>query len=109
MASITTTLNDVIGPAVGQGWREVGDLAAAFALCSLISLEREVRRKSANPRTHGLIILGAALFVLKQVTAAVGAACGAGLLLLGAAVTAGHYIAAVVYPFVVRRRSSERE
>ena len=154
-ATTSTVLADVLGPAVGQGWREITNLIAAFVLCSLIGLEREVRRKSAGLRTHALVGLGAALFVLVSkygfldvvgqsvafdpsrvaaqivsgigflgaglifvrrdavrglttaavvwLTAAVGAACGAGLLLLGATVTAGHYVAVVVYPFLVRR------
>jgi putative Mg2+ transporter-C (MgtC) family protein len=143
------------GPAQGQGWRELFDLAAAFVLGSLIGLEREVRRKSAGLRTHALVALGAALFVLVSkfgfldivgsqvsldpsrvaaqivsgigfigaglifvrrdsvrglttaavvwVTAAVGAACGAGLVLVGAAVTGAHYLAVVCYPLVIHR------
>ena len=114
-----------------------------------------MRRKSAGLRTHALVGLGAALFVLVSkygflnvvgpnialdpsrvaaqivsgigfigaglifvrrdsvrglttaavvwVTAAIGAACGAGLILLGVAVTAAHFLAVVGFPYVVRR------
>jgi putative Mg2+ transporter-C (MgtC) family protein len=52
------------GQPSGQGWTQFGELAAALALCSLIGLEREFRQKSAGLRTHTLVGLGAALFVL---------------------------------------------
>jgi putative Mg2+ transporter-C (MgtC) family protein len=52
------------GQAVGQGWAQVGDLAVAFVLCSLIGLERELRDKSAGLRTQTVVGLGAALFAL---------------------------------------------
>jgi putative Mg2+ transporter-C (MgtC) family protein len=48
----------------GQGWTQVGELALAFALSSLIGLEREWRHKSAGLRTHTLVGFGAALFVI---------------------------------------------
>jgi putative Mg2+ transporter-C (MgtC) family protein len=144
-----------LGPSLGQGWREIGYLVAAFVLCSLIGLERQVRRKSAGLRTHALVGLGAALFVLISkyafmnvigphvvldpsrvaaqivsgigfigaglifvrrdsvrglttaavvwVTAAVGAACGGGLVLLATVVTAAHYLTVVAFPFIIRR------
>jgi putative Mg2+ transporter-C (MgtC) family protein len=47
-----------------QGWKQVGELGLAFALSSLIGLEREWRQKSAGLRTHTLVGLGAALFVI---------------------------------------------
>ncbi|ASU78584.1 magnesium transporter MgtC [Actinopolyspora erythraea] len=40
------------------------ELGAALLLSSLIGLEREVRAKSAGLRTHALVGVGAALFVL---------------------------------------------
>lgn len=147
-------LVSVLGPAHGQGWQELFDLLAAFVLGSLIGLEREVRRKSAGLRTHALVALGSALFVLVSkwgfldvigphvafdpsrmaaqivsgigflgaglifvrrdavrglttaavvwLTAAVGAACGAGLILIAAAVTLAHYLAVIGYPVVIR-------
>jgi putative Mg2+ transporter-C (MgtC) family protein len=48
----------------GQGWVQIGDLALAFALSSLIGLEREGRQKSAGLRTHTLVGFGSALFLL---------------------------------------------
>jgi putative Mg2+ transporter-C (MgtC) family protein len=48
----------------GQGLKQVGELALAFGLSSLIGLEREWRQKSAGLRTHALVGLGAALFLL---------------------------------------------
>jgi putative Mg2+ transporter-C (MgtC) family protein len=50
--------------AAGQGWAQIGGLALAFALSSIIGLERELRHKSAGLRTHTLVGVGAALFVL---------------------------------------------
>lgn len=49
---------------LGQGWRQFGALVLAFALSSVIGLEREWRQKSAGLRTHTLVGLGAALFVI---------------------------------------------
>src|SRR5580658_3260974 len=48
----------------GQGLKQVAELALAFALSSLIGLEREWRQKSAGLRTHTLVGTGAALFLL---------------------------------------------
>jgi putative Mg2+ transporter-C (MgtC) family protein len=48
----------------GQGWTQIAQLALAFALSSLIGLEREWRQKSAGLRTHTLVGVGAALFLL---------------------------------------------
>ncbi|MCW2842694.1 MAG: magnesium transporter MgtC [Nocardioides sp.] len=48
----------------GQGWLQVGELGLAFVLSSVIGLERELRQKSAGLRTHTLVGLGAALFML---------------------------------------------
>jgi putative Mg2+ transporter-C (MgtC) family protein len=48
----------------GQGLKQVGELALAFALSSLIGLEREWRQKSAGLRTHTLVGFGAALFLI---------------------------------------------
>jgi putative Mg2+ transporter-C (MgtC) family protein len=47
-----------------QGWRQIGELGLAFVLSSLIGLEREWRQKSAGLRTHTLVGVGAALFVI---------------------------------------------
>jgi putative Mg2+ transporter-C (MgtC) family protein len=48
----------------GQGLKQFGELALAFALSSLIGLEREWRQKSAGLRTHTLVGTGAALFLI---------------------------------------------
>jgi putative Mg2+ transporter-C (MgtC) family protein len=48
----------------GQGLKQIGELALAFGLSSLIGLEREWRQKAAGLRTHALVGVGAALFVL---------------------------------------------
>ncbi|GAA1159902.1 MgtC/SapB family protein [Nocardioides aquiterrae] len=49
---------------VGQGWPQVAELGLAFVLSSLVGAEREYRQKSAGLRTHTLVGVGAALFVL---------------------------------------------
>jgi len=48
----------------GQGFKQIGELALAFALSSLIGVEREWRQKAAGLRTHTLVGVGAALFLL---------------------------------------------
>jgi putative Mg2+ transporter-C (MgtC) family protein len=140
----------------GQGWRQAGELAAALLLSAAIGLEREIRQKDAGLRTHTLVGLGAALFMLISkygfsdvledklivldpsrmaaqivsgigfvgaglifvrrdgvrglttaasiwVTAAVGAAAGAGLLVL-AALSTGMYLVVTLALSVARRR-----
>lgn len=54
----------IIGEPLGQGWGQLAELALAFVLSSGIGLERELRQKSAGLRTHALVGVGAALFVL---------------------------------------------
>lgn len=48
----------------GEGWRQAGELGLALLLSALIGLEREVRQKNAGLRTHTLVGVGAALFML---------------------------------------------
>jgi uncharacterized membrane protein YhiD involved in acid resistance len=48
----------------GQGWRQAGELGVALLLSGSIGLEREVRHKDAGLRTHILVGIGAALFML---------------------------------------------
>ena len=48
----------------GQGLTQIGELALAFGLASLIGLEREWRQKSAGLRTHTLVGFGAALILI---------------------------------------------
>lgn len=145
----------VLSEPTGQGWAQVIDLATALVLSSLIGLERELGQKSAGLRTHALVGVGAALFVLISkygftnvletgkvildpsrvaaqivtgigfigaglifvrrdavqglttaavvwLTAAVGAACGAGLPVLAAVATGGHFLVAQGYPRLTR-------
>jgi putative Mg2+ transporter-C (MgtC) family protein len=47
-----------------QGWKQMGELGLAFGLASLIGLEREWRHKATGLRTHTLVGVGAALFVI---------------------------------------------
>ena len=48
----------------GEGWRQATELGLALALSALIGLEREIRQKNAGLRTHTLVGVGAALFML---------------------------------------------
>ena len=48
----------------GQGWLQIGELALAFVLSSLIGLERQLRGKSAGLRTQAIVGTAAALFLL---------------------------------------------
>jgi putative Mg2+ transporter-C (MgtC) family protein len=57
-------MNDAFYSSLGQGWPQFADLALAFVLTSLIGLERRAKRKSAGLRTHALVGLGTALFML---------------------------------------------
>lgn len=53
-----------MGLPLGQGWVQIGELALALLLSALIGLEREMRQKDAGLRTHTLVGVGAALFML---------------------------------------------
>lgn len=57
-------VSDAFSESTGQGWAQVGCLFVAFVLSSLIGLEREWRQKSAGLRTHTLVGVGSALFML---------------------------------------------
>ena len=48
----------------GEGWRQAAELGLALVLSAMIGLEREMRQKSAGLRTHTLVGVGAALFML---------------------------------------------
>src|SRR5580692_11791564 len=54
----------VARPLNGEGWRQVGELGLALVLSASIGLEREIRQKHAGLRTHTLVGVGAALFML---------------------------------------------
>ena len=51
-------------PLGGEGWLQIGELGLALLLSACIGLEREIRQKNAGLRTHTLVGLGAALFML---------------------------------------------
>lgn len=62
---------DALGSAAGaahalnsEGWLQAGELGLALLLSAAIGLEREVRQKNAGLRTHTLVGVGAALFML---------------------------------------------
>ncbi|HEY3976885.1 MAG TPA: MgtC/SapB family protein [Streptosporangiaceae bacterium] len=48
----------------GEGWRQAAELGLALVLSAVIGLEREIRQKNAGLKTHTLVGLGAALFML---------------------------------------------
>jgi putative Mg2+ transporter-C (MgtC) family protein len=54
----------VAGSANVEGWTQIGELGLALMLSALIGVEREIRQKSAGLRTHTLVGIGAALFIL---------------------------------------------
>src|SRR6202451_4480513 len=140
----------------GEGWRQAAELGLALVLSALIGLEREIRQKSAGLRTHTLVGVGAALFMLISkygftdvlepgrvvldpsrvaaqivtgvgflgaglifvrrdavrglttaaaiwVTAAIGAASGAGLPLLAVFTPGLYFLIVLVFPAVTRR------
>lgn len=58
------TLDDLNAPFAGQGLVQVGELILAFALASMIGLERELRSKSAGLRTQTIVGTASALMVL---------------------------------------------
>ncbi len=154
LTTLTPTLLDSGSPNI-QGWAQIAELMSAFALSMIIGIEREVHQKSAGLRTHTLVGVGAALFMLISkygfndvlvpgrivldpsrvaaqivsgvgflgaglifvrrdsvrglttaaavwVTAAIGAACGAGLILLALAATFIYLVVATVFPLLAR-------
>nr|WP_253778332.1 MgtC/SapB family protein [Goodfellowiella coeruleoviolacea] len=54
----------MFGQTTGQGWTQLALLTLALVLSSLIGLERELRQKNAGLRTHTLVGLGSALFLM---------------------------------------------
>ncbi|MGC2192208.1 MAG: MgtC/SapB family protein, partial [Candidatus Dormiibacterota bacterium] len=48
----------------GESWLQASELGLALLLSAAIGLERELRQKSAGLRTHTLVGVGAALFML---------------------------------------------
>src|SRR6201992_3833296 len=47
-----------------EGWPQAGELGRGLLLSAVIGLEREIRQKSAGLRTHTMVGVGAALFML---------------------------------------------
>ena len=47
-----------------EGWLQAGELGLALLLSAVIGVEREIRQKSAGLRTHTMVGVGAALFML---------------------------------------------
>ena len=152
---LSPTVGVLFGEPTGQGWTQMAELGSAFLLSALIGLEREVRQKSAGLRTHTLVGVGAALFMLISkygftdvlqtgrvvldpsrvaaqvvsgigfiggglifvrrdavrglttaavvwLTAAVGAACGAGLPVLAAVATGIHFLTVLGFSSLAR-------
>jgi putative Mg2+ transporter-C (MgtC) family protein len=140
----------------GEGWLQAGELGLALLLSAAIGAEREIRQKNAGLRTHTLVGVGAALFMLISkygftdvleprlvvldpsrvaaqivtgvgflgaglifvrrdsvrglttaaaiwVTAAIGAAAGAGLPVLAVLATGIYFLVAVAFPLATRR------
>ena len=144
----------------GQGLLQLGELALAFLLSSIVGIEREMRQKSAGLRTYTLVGVAPALFTLISeygfndilrpqvvvldpsriaaqvvsgigfigggvifmrrdavrglttaasvwLTAALGMACGAGLMVLAIATTLAHLNIMFVFPLLVRHLPTE--
>lgn len=53
-----------LGLSGSQEWAQLGDLGLAFMLSAIIGVERQLRQRSAGLRTHTLVGVGSALFVL---------------------------------------------
>ncbi len=59
-----TVTTDLSAPLAGQGLVQVGEVLLAFALASLVGLERQLRSKSAGLRTQAIVGTAAALMLL---------------------------------------------
>jgi putative Mg2+ transporter-C (MgtC) family protein len=65
VAISVTTAAALARPALdGEGWRQAAELGLALVLSAAVGLERELRQKNAGLRTHTLVGVGAALFML---------------------------------------------
>jgi len=151
MVLAATAVSPAANTLGGQGWLQAAELAVALLLSAAIGLEREVHHKDAGLRTHTLVGIGSALFMLISkygftdvlegrlvvldpsrmaaqivsgigfigaglifvrrdsvrglttaagiwVAAAVGAAAGAGLLVLAALTTGAYFVITLVLP-----------
>jgi putative Mg2+ transporter-C (MgtC) family protein len=61
---LTDASTEGLAAAHGQGWLQIGELMVAFALSSVVGLEREFRGKSAGMRTHCIVGTASALMML---------------------------------------------
>lgn len=64
IVAVQAAVSPAVNTPSGQGWRQAGELGVALLLSAVIGLEREVRHKDAGLRTHTLVGIGAALFML---------------------------------------------
>jgi putative Mg2+ transporter-C (MgtC) family protein len=64
IVAVQAAVSPAVNTLSGQGWRQAGELGVALLLSAVIGLEREVRHKDAGLRTHTLVGIGAALFML---------------------------------------------
>jgi putative Mg2+ transporter-C (MgtC) family protein len=156
IALVQAAISPAANTLSGQGWRQASELGVALLLSGAIGLEREIRQKDAGLRTHTLVGVGAALFMLVSkygftdvlekglivvdpsrmaaqvvsgigflgaglifvrrdsvrglttaasvwVTAAVGSAAGAGLLILAALSTGIYFIVTLLLPIARHR------
>ncbi len=156
MLPTAATISLTAGAVNVEGPLQLGELALALLLAAVVGLEREVRQKSAGLKTHALVGLGSALFMLISkygfndvvspghvlldpsrvaaqivtgigfigaglifvrrdavrglttaasiwVTAAIGAAAGAGLPWLAIATTVGYFIVSLAFVAITRR------
>jgi len=60
----TTALVATLAAGGGQGWKQIGELLLAFALSSVVGLERQARGKSAGLRTQAIVGTAAALILI---------------------------------------------
>lgn len=58
------SIQDLTAPFAGQGLVQIGEVLLAFALASLIGLERQLRSKSAGMRTQTIVGTASALMLL---------------------------------------------
>jgi putative Mg2+ transporter-C (MgtC) family protein len=64
MSAIAASAAQVAHQLNVEGWRQIAELGLALVLSAAIGLEREIRQKNAGLRTHTLVGVGAALFML---------------------------------------------
>jgi putative Mg2+ transporter-C (MgtC) family protein len=97
---------------VSSEWELLWRLVVALALSSAIGIERELRQKSAGLRTHSLVGLGAALFVLVSTYGFSDVLDQDHVVLdpspVAAQIVSGNFLIAYGYPWVVERLPRSR-